>query len=135
VQCLVSAWRWSHQDTILHALPLHHVHGIINALYCAHAVGATVNFLPKFSPAAVWQQLMVSEVEAVIGLCHSVLKPSSSQRYACGGSQHTRGCCSSLRKPSAGCALQPQHFSRSIADTTAPLPFLFTCIRVCRLAM
>ena len=61
MQCLVSAWRWSHHDTILHALPLHHVHGIINALYCAHAVGATVNFLPKPSPAAVWQQLMVSE--------------------------------------------------------------------------
>lgn len=59
VQCLVSAWQWSASDTIVHALPLHHVHGIINALYCAHAVGACVNFLPKFSPAAMWQQLMV----------------------------------------------------------------------------
>lgn len=59
VSCLASAWQWSPSDTILHALPLHHVHGIINALYCAHAVGAAVNFLPKFSPAAVWQQLMV----------------------------------------------------------------------------
>jgi malonyl-CoA/methylmalonyl-CoA synthetase len=55
----VSSWQWSPSDTILHALPLHHVHGVINALYCAHAVGATVDFMPKFSPAAMWQQLLV----------------------------------------------------------------------------
>lgn len=55
----MSAWQWHSSDTILHALPLHHVHGIINALYCPLAVGATVNMLTKFSPAAVWEQLMV----------------------------------------------------------------------------
>lgn len=59
VDCLVQEWRWCSADTIVHALPLHHVHGIVNALYCAHAAGAAVNMLPKFSPAAVWQQLMV----------------------------------------------------------------------------
>lgn len=67
VSCLVSAWQWSPSDTILHALPLHHVHGIINALYCAHTVGAAVNFLPKFSPAAVWQQLMVCPWRRITG--------------------------------------------------------------------
>lgn len=40
-------------------LPLHHVHGIINALHCAHAAGAAVEFLPKFSPGEVWKCLMV----------------------------------------------------------------------------
>jgi malonyl-CoA/methylmalonyl-CoA synthetase len=56
----VSAWQWAASDTIVHALPLHHVHGIINALYCPHVVGAAVNFLPSFSPAAVWEQLQVT---------------------------------------------------------------------------
>lgn len=59
VDALVSSWEWCEEDRILHALPLHHVHGIINALYCAHAVGAAVEFLPKFSPSHVWKHLMV----------------------------------------------------------------------------
>ena len=50
---LVDAWAWQQDDRILHALPLHHVHGVINALHCAHAAGAAVEFLPKFSPADV----------------------------------------------------------------------------------
>jgi malonyl-CoA/methylmalonyl-CoA synthetase len=60
VRCLMSAWQWAPSDCIAHALPLHHVHGIVNALYCPHYVGAAVNFLPKFSPAGMWQQLLVS---------------------------------------------------------------------------
>ena len=59
VRALVDAWAWQQDDRILHALPLHHVHGVINALHCAHAVGAAVEFLPKFSPADVWRCLTV----------------------------------------------------------------------------
>ena len=59
INALVTSWEWQSSDRILHCLPLHHVHGIINALHCAHAVGATVEFLPKFSPTAVWDVLMV----------------------------------------------------------------------------
>ena len=53
------AWGWRQDDTILHALPLHHIHGIVNALLCAHASGACVELLPKFSPTAVWESLQV----------------------------------------------------------------------------
>ncbi len=59
VRALVGAWRWTAADRILHALPLHHVHGVINALHCAHAAGAAVEFLPSFSPAEVWRCLAV----------------------------------------------------------------------------
>ena len=59
VRALVDAWAWHPDDRILHALPLHHVHGVINALHCAHAVGAAVEFLPQFSPADVWGCLTV----------------------------------------------------------------------------
>lgn len=62
VRCLLQAWAWRGSDRILHSLPLHHTHGIINALYCAHAAGATVHFMSKFSPRAVWQTLMVRTV-------------------------------------------------------------------------
>lgn len=44
---------------LLHALPLHHIHGAVVAMHAPHAAGACVEFLPKFSPAAVWDRLMV----------------------------------------------------------------------------
>ena len=56
----MTSWEWQPEDRILHCLPLHHVHGVINALYCAHAVGATVEFQPRFSPKAVWAALKVT---------------------------------------------------------------------------
>lgn len=59
IQGLCESWAWQEEDRILHALPLHHVHGIINALYCAHYSGACVEFLPQFSPSVVWDKLKV----------------------------------------------------------------------------
>jgi long-subunit acyl-CoA synthetase (AMP-forming) len=53
---LVQAWRWKSSDRILHVLPLHHVHGIINALQCPLYAGATVEILEKFDNNAVWQR-------------------------------------------------------------------------------
>lgn len=35
VDTLCHAWEWQPDDRILHTLPLHHVHGIVNALLCA----------------------------------------------------------------------------------------------------
>lgn len=57
-QCrsLVAAWGWSHDDRILHVLPLHHVHGIVNALCCALWSGAACEFGAP-APAAVWERL------------------------------------------------------------------------------
>ncbi|WIA33246.1 hypothetical protein OEZ86_006388 [Tetradesmus obliquus] len=68
VECLTRAWQWQPSDVMLHALPLHHVHGIINGLYCAHYSGAAISFLPKFSPAAVWQQLMEGDVSVLMAV-------------------------------------------------------------------
>ncbi len=70
-RALIAAWEWQAGDRILHALPLHHVHGIINALYCAHAAGAAVEFLPSFSPSAVWERLMVREPWLLCQLLHT----------------------------------------------------------------
>jgi len=77
MQGLVQSWQWSPSDTILHSLPLHHIHGIVNALYCPAYVGAAVSFLPKFSTSQVWKEIMVRK------LGHkSALTSSSSNRLA-----------------------------------------------------
>ncbi|ACO68032.1 predicted protein [Micromonas commoda] len=62
IKSLTKAWGWNGADKILHALPLNHVHGIVNAWMCAHAVGAEVTFCAKFS-ATQWWRVVVDDYE------------------------------------------------------------------------
>ena len=62
VESLVEAWGWSSDDYILNHLPLHHVHGIINAKSCALWVGATCEFLPQFDAERVWARIVDREL-------------------------------------------------------------------------
>ena len=61
IGALVEAWQWRRSDHILHVLPLHHVHGIINSLCCALWSGATCEILPEFDIDRVWQRLAASD--------------------------------------------------------------------------
>lgn len=56
----MDAWRWSSEDRIHHILPLHHVHGIINAMTCALYAGATVEMYQKFDPDQVWNRWLAT---------------------------------------------------------------------------
>lgn len=55
-RCLVEAWKYSRQDHLIHVLPLHHVHGIINGLTATLLAGGTVEMHPKFDPKTVWDR-------------------------------------------------------------------------------
>jgi malonyl-CoA/methylmalonyl-CoA synthetase len=61
VTSLVTAWEWSPEDRILHVLPLHHIHGIINVLTCALWAGACCQLLPRFAAEEVWDRLIEDE--------------------------------------------------------------------------
>ncbi|XVF24961.1 hypothetical protein REPUB_Repub13aG0172500 [Reevesia pubescens] len=56
VQMLAEAWEYRSTDQFLHCLPLHHVHGLFNALLAPLCAGSTVEFLPKFSVRGIWQR-------------------------------------------------------------------------------
>jgi malonyl-CoA/methylmalonyl-CoA synthetase len=56
-QILIDAWKWSAADVILHCLPLHHVHGLVNALLCPLMSGACIKMLPKFDADEVWDHI------------------------------------------------------------------------------
>ncbi|CAG9859455.1 unnamed protein product [Phyllotreta striolata] len=58
ITTLLDAWKWSPNDVILHTLPLHHVHGTVNALLCPLYVGAKVIMLKKFNANTVWSFLL-----------------------------------------------------------------------------
>ncbi|KAM3083967.1 hypothetical protein ACMFMG_001926 [Clarireedia jacksonii] len=53
---LVTAWNYSPKDHLLHVLPLHHIHGTVNAILAPLFTGSTVEFLFPFNPTAVWQR-------------------------------------------------------------------------------
>ncbi|MEE8584350.1 MAG: acyl-CoA synthetase [Acidobacteriota bacterium] len=55
--CLAEAWAWTQQDRTLHVLPLHHTHGIVNALLCPLWAGAVCEFQPGFDAGQVWERL------------------------------------------------------------------------------
>lgn len=62
---LVHKWAWTKDDVILHVLPLHHVHGVVNKLLCPLWVGATCVMLPEFSAQLVWEKFLSSEAPRI----------------------------------------------------------------------
>ncbi|KIV85219.1 hypothetical protein PV11_00942 [Exophiala sideris] len=55
-RCLVEAWKYTRSDHLIHVLPLHHVHGIINGLTATLLAGGTVEMHAKFDAKTVWDR-------------------------------------------------------------------------------
>ena len=54
---LLEAWNYSSEDVLLHVLPLHHIHGTVNALLTPLFAGSTIEFQFPFNATAVWNRL------------------------------------------------------------------------------
>ncbi|KAK2733662.1 hypothetical protein FQN57_002059 [Myotisia sp. PD_48] len=54
---LIRAWSYSKTDRLLHLLPLHHIHGTVNAILAPLRAGSSVEFMFPFNPTAVWNRL------------------------------------------------------------------------------
>jgi malonyl-CoA/methylmalonyl-CoA synthetase len=54
---LIDAWAISEEDTIVHALPLFHAHGLVFGLFGALRAGACLHWIPKFTPEDVARAL------------------------------------------------------------------------------
>ncbi|KAI1267735.1 hypothetical protein F5Y18DRAFT_378701 [Xylariaceae sp. FL1019] len=57
-QCraLIEAWKYTPRDRLLHVLPLHHIHGTVNATLTPLFAGSTIEFLFPFNPDTVWRR-------------------------------------------------------------------------------
>ncbi|CAF1048996.1 unnamed protein product [Rotaria sordida] len=66
VDSMIKAWGWTTDDVILHILPLHHIHGLMNGLLTPHFIGAKVIMLPRFDASKVWEYLINSAPEQQI---------------------------------------------------------------------
>ncbi len=53
---LLKAWEYSPSDHLLDVLPLHHIHGTVNAVFTPLFSGSTIEFLFPFNVDAVWRR-------------------------------------------------------------------------------
>ena len=56
-QSLLTAWQYQPSDRLLHVLPLHHIHGTVNALLTPLLAGSSIEFIYPFDANAVWNRL------------------------------------------------------------------------------
>jgi malonyl-CoA/methylmalonyl-CoA synthetase len=110
VTTLVSAWEWTANDHILHVLPLHHVHGIINALTCALWAGATCEILPKFDAEEVWRRFAAGSVTLFMAVPTIYFKLIEAWEAASPARQKIMSAaCGRLRLMVSGSAALPVH--------------------------
>lgn len=55
-QSLLQAWNYSPNDRLLHVLPLHHIHGTVNALLTPLLAGSSIEFQYPFNIDHVWNR-------------------------------------------------------------------------------
>ncbi|KAH9906309.1 acetyl-CoA synthetase-like protein [Xylariomycetidae sp. FL2044] len=63
-QALIEAWQYSPKDRLLHVLPLHHIHGTVNAVLTSLFAGSTIEFLFPFNADTVWRRFANPFLEA-----------------------------------------------------------------------
>jgi malonyl-CoA/methylmalonyl-CoA synthetase len=56
-QSLLTAWQYSPSDHLLHILPLHHIHGTVNALLTPLLAGSSIEFMYPFDVNTVWERI------------------------------------------------------------------------------
>ncbi|KAJ9485172.1 hypothetical protein VN97_g8188 [Penicillium thymicola] len=54
---LLEAWKYTPDDRLLHLLPLHHIHGVVNAIVAPIVAGSSIEFMYPFNPDKVWKRL------------------------------------------------------------------------------
>ena len=57
ITSLVDSWEYTSSDKILHFLPLHHLHGVLNKLWCTLYAGGEVEFMKSPDATSIWKRL------------------------------------------------------------------------------
>jgi malonyl-CoA/methylmalonyl-CoA synthetase len=57
LDALARAWAWTDRDTVVHALPLFHVHGLVLGLFGSLRMGGTLSWVPRLEPDVLVHRL------------------------------------------------------------------------------
>ncbi|MEO8503913.1 MAG: AMP-binding protein [Acidobacteriota bacterium] len=89
VSGLLAAWGWSRADSILVTLPLFHTHGLVVAMHCALAAGATIHLRRRFDARAVVEELGSGSCSLFFGVPTMYVRLVDELR-ACGAAESLR---------------------------------------------
>ncbi|KAI5240047.1 acetyl-CoA synthetase-like protein [Aureobasidium subglaciale] len=53
---LMTAWQYEPCDRLLHVLPLHHIHGTVNAIFTPLLAGSSIEFMYPYKVDEVWKR-------------------------------------------------------------------------------
>jgi len=81
-ELVAHAWRVGSTDRLVHALPLHHTHGLSIAFLVCFLSGASQHFLRRFVSEAVWQELGSSTLFMGVPTMHKRLLDAFEQQPA-----------------------------------------------------
>ena len=108
ITTLTDAWEWTENDHILHVLPLHHTHGIINVLSCALWSGAICEMLPKFDSEKVWERFIRADLTLFMAVPTIYVKLISTWQNASPKDQEAMSAaCAKMRLMVSGSAALP----------------------------
>jgi malonyl-CoA/methylmalonyl-CoA synthetase len=108
VTSLLSAWGWTADDRILHVLPLHHIHGIVNVLTCALWAGAECHMLRKFEADTVWNRIGEGDLTLLMAVPTIYAKLIAAWEAAgCDRQQRLSAGCKKMRLMVSGSAALP----------------------------
>ena len=121
VHTLITDWEISPSDRLIHALPLHHVHGICVALLCAFCSGASTELLLRYEPAQVLESVGRASVLMSVPTQHKRLVehldalPEAERR---GHEARLRA----LRLITSGSAKLPEQLGRRLRELSGQYP-------------
>ncbi|MDP3151279.1 MAG: AMP-binding protein [Archangium sp.] len=92
LDALAKAWRWTAADTVVHALPLFHVHGLVLGLYGSIRVGGALNWFPRFLPREISEALSEGTTVffAVPTMFHRLSEAAEADPEVIRGLRHAR---------------------------------------------
>ena len=68
INSITSAWQYAPTDHALCALPLHHVHGIINVVSATLSIGGTVEFVASFSVDDIFSRFLKGDINVFMAV-------------------------------------------------------------------
>ena len=108
IESLVEAWAWQPDDRILHVLPLHHTHGIVNVLLCALWSGAVCEMPRSFDAARVWERFVEGGLTLFMAVPTIYVKLIAGYDAVSSDRQRAlRECCRQFRLMVSGSAALP----------------------------
>jgi malonyl-CoA/methylmalonyl-CoA synthetase len=120
--CLLrDAWGWTEDDVLLHALPLHHMHGLAIALLACLGAGASVDLLPSFDAQTVWNRMAHATVFMAVPTMYAKLLSAFDEADEATRNRWT-SFAKGLRLSTSGSAALPVSLAHRWRELTGEIP-------------